>query len=142
MKMQMGFARAGDSVESKATVAKEVDTSPLLGVWVNSNPDSNGIARMVMSQSVGSLTLQVSAIGPDGLIDWGMADVSVFTSASSSRVGAGFACRYDFGFVETRLLGMILKGLIVLAELHSFKDDSERADYFVREYFALDHAKY
>jgi hypothetical protein len=139
MEMQMGFARVGEGVESEAAVATGVNTSGLVGVWVNSNPDSNGIARMVMSESGGNLTLQVCAIGPDGLIDWGMAEVSVFTSAPSSRVGAGFACGYDFGFAETRLLGMILKGLLVLAELHSFKDDSERVDYFVREYFALDH---
>jgi hypothetical protein len=139
MEMQMQLDRVRDSVEGKTTVAAEVDTSPLVGVWVNSNPNSNGIARMVMSESIGNLTLQVWGIGPDGLIDWGVADVSVFASAPSSSVGAGFACRYDFGFVETRLLGMILKGLLVLAELHSFKDDSGRADYFVREYFALDH---
>lgn len=135
----MQLDRVGDGLEDKATVAAEIDTSPLVGVWVNSNPNSNGIARMVMSESNGNLTLQVWGIGSDGLIDWGVAGVSVFTSASSSRVGAGFACRYDFGFVEARLLGMILKGLLVLAELHSFKDGSGRADYFVREYFALDH---
>lgn len=135
----MPFDRVRDDVENGAAIAPGVDTSALLGIWVNSNPDSNGIARMTMSESGGNLTLQVWAIGPDGLIDWGIEDVSVFTSASSSRVGAGFACQYDFGFVKTRLLGMILKGLLVLAELHIFKDDSGRADYFVREYFALDH---
>ena len=32
---------------------------------------------------------------------------------------------------------MIMKGLLVLAEFHSFKDNSNRAPYFVREYFAL-----
>jgi hypothetical protein len=37
---------------------------------------------------------------------------------------------------------MILKGLIVLAQIHRFKDDSKRADYFVREYFALEHGRY
>jgi len=71
-----------------------------------------------------------------------MADVTVFASGPSSRIGAGFACSYDFGFVETRLQAMILKGLIVLAELHSFKDASKRADYFVREYFASEHGLY
>ena len=119
-----------------------VDSFGLLGMWVNSNPDTNGIARMVMAESNGNLTLQVSAIGPDGLIDWGAADVTLLASSPSSRVAAGFTCRYDFGFVETLLQAMILKGLIVLAELHSFKDDSNRVDYFVREYFALDHGRY
>jgi len=138
----MRFAQARDCVEPDAATAGRVDTSALIGTWVNSNPDSNGIARMVMSESNGNLTLQVWAIGPDGLIDWGMADVTVFASGPSSRIGAGFTCSYDFGFVETRLQAMILKGLIVLAEFHSFKDASKRADYFVREYFASEHGLY
>lgn len=132
----MRFAQVRDCVEPDAATAGRVDASALIGTWVNSNPDSNGIARMVMSESNGNLTLQVWAIGPDGLIDWGMAGVTVFASGPSSRIGAGFTCSYDFGFVETRLQAMILKGLIVLAELHSFKDGSKRANYFVREYFA------
>ena len=63
-------------------------------------------------------------------------------SAPSSQVAAGFTCRYDFGFAEAALQAMILKGLIVLAQIHTFKDDSRRADYFVREYFALAHGRY
>jgi hypothetical protein len=37
---------------------------------------------------------------------------------------------------------MIMKGLLVLAQFHHFKDDSNRADYFVREYFSLIHGRY
>jgi hypothetical protein len=138
----MQFAQIRDRVETDGTGAAPIDLSALHGMWVNSNPDSSGIARMVISGTNGYLTLQVSAIGPDGLIDWGTADITILTSAPSSNVAAGFTCRYDFGFVEIRLQAMILKGLIVLAELHRFKDDSKRVDYFVREYFALDHGRY
>jgi len=95
-----------------------------------------------MSESLGNLSLQVYAIGPDRLINWGTAAVNVFASTPSSRVASGFTCVYDFGFVETRLQGMIMKGLLVLAQLHSFKDESRRADYFVREYFTLAHEQY
>jgi len=137
----MQFAQIRDRVETDR-VAAPIDLTALHGRWVNSNPDSSGIARMVMSGKNGGLALQVSAIGPDGLIDWGTVDVTILTSGPSSRVAAGFTCRYDFGFVEIRLQAMILKGLIVLAELHRFKDDSKRVDYFVREYFALDHGRY
>ena len=42
-----------------------------------------------------------------------------------------------FGFAETRLQAMVMKGLLVLSQFHGFKDDSGRADYFVREYYAL-----
>ena len=79
---------------------------------------------------------------PDDLIDWGSANVTVFASSASARVAAGFTCRYDFGFGETLLQGMILKGLVVLAQFHTFKDDSNRAPFFVREYYALDHGRF
>ncbi|MFN2533448.1 MAG: hypothetical protein ABR555_19370, partial [Pyrinomonadaceae bacterium] len=96
-------------------------------------PNTSGIARMVMSEVNGNLSVQVYAIGPDGLIDWGVAAVDVYGSTPSSHAGAGFSCLFDFGFAESRLQGMIMKGLLVLAELRTFKDSSKRTDYFVRE---------
>lgn len=134
------FAMIRDRVE--ATGARAIDVSGLSGVWLNSNPDSSGIARMIISENGDDLTLQVFALGPDGPIDWGTTPLEIFSSGPASTSAAGFTCSYDFGFVETRLQAMILKGLIVLAEIHRFKDGSNRADYFVREYFALDHGKY
>ena len=136
----MQFAQICDRVDAPA--AGEVNLSAFTGLWVNSNPETNGIARMLMSEAGGRLSVRVYAIGPDGLLDWGEAAAEVFSSSPSSRAGAGFTSLYDFGFAETRLQGMILKGLLVLAQFHSFKDDSGRADYFVREYFALQHGRY
>jgi hypothetical protein len=134
----MEFAQICDRVEINLTAAA-FDTSPVTGTWVNSNPDSKGIARLTITERQGKLSLRVYAIGPDGLLDWGSTDVEVFASSPALRAGAGFACMYDFGFAETQLQGMIMKGLLVLAQLHHFKDGSGRADYFVREYFALAH---
>jgi len=136
----MQFAQLSDRVSGGGT--SPLDLRALPGTWLNSNPDSTGIARIVISESGGNLSVQVVAIGPDRLIEWGTAPANVFTSSPSSQVAAGFTCRYEFGFAETRLQGMIMKGLLVLAQLHGFKDQSGRADYFVREYFALTHERY
>ena len=114
----------------------------LVGTWINSNLDTNSIARLNASETNGRLQLQVFAMGPDGLVDWGTAGAEVFASAPSSDRAAGFTCVYDFGFAETRLQGMIMKGLLVLAQFHLFKDDSGRADYFLREYFAVTHERF
>ena len=138
----MQFAQIRDRIETESGEAGSIDTSSLVGTWINSNPDTSGVARMVVTQSGGRLSIRVYAIGPDGLIDWGPADIEVFTATPSSRVAAGFTCLYDFGFAETELQAMILKGLVVLAQFHRFKDGSKRTDYFVREYFALDHGRY
>jgi len=132
------FVQLSDRVESSGS-STAMDTQALPGVWINSNPNTTGIARMVMSESDDGLSLQVFAVGPEGLIDWGSARVRVFAGLPTSRAGAGFTCNFDFGFAETELQGMIMKGLLVLAQFHRFKDNSNRADFFVREYFALEH---
>ena len=138
----MEFAQIFDLVEPDAGPAAPLDVSGLPGLWLNSNPHTNGIVHMVLSEADEKLSLQVFGLGPDGLIDWGVAEVKAYGSTPSSQVGAGFSCRFDFGFAESVLQGMIMKGLLVLAELRTFKDDSGRADYFVREYFALEHKRY
>jgi hypothetical protein len=137
----MEFAQISDRVE-KTPPAGPNDLSAFLGSWVNANPNTTGIARIEISESGDKLSFRAFAIGPEGLIDWGATPVAVFTSGPSSRVGAGLTCHYDFGFAETRLQGMIMKGLLVLTQFNRFKDDSQRAHYFVREYFALNHGRY
>ena len=135
----MNFAQICDRVE---TQAGEIDPKALVGTWINSNLDTNSIARINITNTDGQLQLQVFAIGPDGLIDWGTSDAHVFAAGPASHLGAGFTCRFDFGFAETRLQAMIMKGLLVLAQFHLFKDDSGRADYFLREYYALTHDRF
>lgn len=125
------FAHANDQIE--------IDPSALIGNWINSNPDTTSIARINIFESDGNLQLQVFAVGPDGMIDWGTANANVFAAGPESRTGAGFTCTFDFGFAEARLQAMIMKGLLVLAQFHLFKDDSKRAGYFLREYYAKTH---
>jgi len=132
----MQFAQICDLVAIDTASMEPIDLSSFPGTWINSNPETNGIARLLMSESDGNLSLQTLAVGPTGLIDWGRTGVDVFTSGPSSRLAAGFSSRYDFDFVEIRLQGMIMKGLLVLAQFHRFKDDSRRADHFAREYYA------
>jgi hypothetical protein len=138
----MQFAQIYDRVEIDSGSVGPIDLSAFPGTWINSNPDTSGIARILISESAGKLSLQTYAISPEGLSDWGTTEAAMFTVGPSSRLAAGFTCGYDFGFAETRLQGMIMKGLLVLAQFHTFKDNSGRADYFGREYFAVVHGRY
>ena len=119
-----------------------MELGALLGTWINSNPDTHSVAVVKATDSDGKLKLQVSAVGPDRFVDWGVADAQVFAATPDSHVGAGFTCRYEFDHGETRLQGMIMKGLLVLAQFHLFKDDSDRESYFLREYFAATHDRF
>jgi hypothetical protein len=118
-----------------------VELSALVGTWINSNPDTHSVALVNASGSGDKLTVRVSAVGPDGLIDWGSVAADVFAATPESHAGAGFTCRYVFDHGETRLQGMIMKGLLVLAQFHLFNDD-EREPYFLREYFAATHDRF
>jgi hypothetical protein len=131
------FAQLSDLIKTDAI--NSIDPKALLGHWINSNPDTNSIARINITEANGKLQLQVFAVGPDGLIDWGRAPAEVFAPNPASSTGAGFTCTYDFGFAEARFQAMIMKGLLVLAQFHTFKDDSKRASYFLREYYSMTH---
>lgn len=119
-----------------------MELGALLGTWINSNPDTNSVAMVKATDADGNLKLQVSVVSPDGFIDWGVANAQVFAATPESHVGAGFTCRYEFSYGETRLQGMIMKGLLVLAQFHLFNDDSDRESYFLREYFAATHDRF
>jgi len=131
------YAQLSDHIEIDPIT--HIDHKALLGHWINSNPDTISIARINITEANGKLQLQVFAVGPDGLIDWGIAIAEVFAPNPASSTGAGFTCTYDFGFAEARFQAMIMKGLLVLAQFHTFKDDSHRASYFMREYYAMTH---
>jgi hypothetical protein len=118
-----------------------VELSALVGTWINSNPDTHSVALVNASDSGDKLTVRVAAVGPDGLIDWGSINADVFAATPESHAGAGFTCHYVFDHGETRLQGMIMKGLLVLAQFHLFNDDA-REPYFLREYFAATHDRF
>src|SRR6185503_1468290 len=101
----MQFAQLSDQVEAQRG---EIDRAALVGTWINSNLDTNSIARINISDADGKLQLQVFAMGPDGLIDWGTSDAQVFAGGPSSHAGVGFTCSFDFGFAEARLQAMIM----------------------------------
>jgi len=137
--MKMQFAQICDLVETEPIRERDIDRGALVGNWINSNPDTSSITRVNVFEADGKLQLQAFAVGPDGPIDWGTTTASAFAAGPASRAGAGFAATFDLGFAGVRLQAMIMKGLLVLAQFHLLKDDSGRASYFMREYYAKTH---
>lgn len=137
--MKMQFAQICDLVETGPIRERDIDRRALIGNWINSNPDTSSITRVNIFEAEGKLQLRVFAVGPEGPTDWGTTTANVFAGGPASSAGAGFAATFQFGISETRLQAMIMKGLLVLAQFHLFKDDSNRASYFLREYYAKTH---
>jgi hypothetical protein len=113
-----------------------IDIVPFLGTWVNTNTKSKGISRVVVGRAGDGLTVDVFGACDGSPRDWGEVKVDfVYAKSAGSQEPMAFSARYDFGFMETRLEANLSLGLLVIAGLNKFKDDSGRSSYFSREFF-------
>lgn len=114
----------------------EMETSAMVRSWTNTNPATRGIAELQITCSRGKHWINVRGNANGSLSDWGEVEIeTIYTENRASTRGMAFVAKYDFGFVETLLEGNVNCGLLVLAAFHTFRDGSNRADYFSREFF-------
>jgi hypothetical protein len=134
------FVRADEQVESAGPGPFEIDPSPLMGCWINTNTDTPGIAKVIISPWDPDVSISVfSASGPTPR-EWGDANVEVlYSTGVHSLAATAFVARYDFDFMDIRLEANLSLGLLVIATFNTFKDDSGRSNYFAREFFYRSH---
>jgi hypothetical protein len=113
----------------------------LLGTWVNTNPGTRGIAKLVVSQQDRSLFLRIFGFQSPSLIDWGLTPIeAVYARDVNSGEPMAFEARYDMDFMEVQVQANFSLGLLVLACFNTFKDQSGRENYFSREFFCRESA--
>jgi len=132
------YVKAEDRVETSAIAgnghALHLDRLP--GVWLNTNDASRGIVKVIVEARGSQLVVRAFGAGNPEAYDWGEVEADyIYANSISSRVAAGFSAWYRFGFSETHLQANWNQGLLVLASLTTFKDNSQRSNYFSREFF-------
>ena len=130
------YVRAEDQLGAGSAAPAEIDPTPLLGEWINTNTATRGIEKVIITRRGDDVFIRVVGAWSPSPLDWGeaRADVLYSTGVQSSDVMA-FSAVYDFGFLETRLEGNLSLGLLVIANLNTFRDGSVRSNYFSREFF-------
>lgn len=109
----------------------------LLGRWLNTNPETKGIAECVIERSEDRYTVSIRGVGERGLIAWPIVTAATLANLeeeAGQRTGA-LAADFDFGFMRAETHIRINKGVLVVVLFNTFKDDSGRADYLNREFF-------
>jgi hypothetical protein len=136
------YVRADEQVESAGPGPFEIDPSPLMGCWINTNTDTPGIAKVIISRRDPDVSIRVfSASGPTPR-EWQEANVEALYSTGVQALPAtAFVTTYDFDYMETRLEANLSLGLLVIASFNTFKDRSGRSNYFAREFFYRDEAR-
>ena len=120
--------------DGKQLVEGEPDLSPLLGDWVNSNPETDYISKITVAGRNSRLVVHVYGAHSPELIDWGEAEATAYVIGGTSE-GVGFHARYSFGEIETYLAANQKLGILVIQSYTSFKDASGRMNHFSREFF-------
>lgn len=120
--------------DSKQVVDASPDLSPLLGTWVNTNPNTDYISKLIVIRRSDRIFVHVYGSHTPTVIDWGEVEaVPYMTSGAVEAVG--FNARYDFGEIETLLASNQKLGILVIQSYTSFKDASGRMNHFAREFF-------
>jgi hypothetical protein len=140
----MQFAKAEDNVPFIAgdNVRTALSLDRLLGKWTNTNEATDEIRTMILKKNrQGKLTVHAAG-GHLGPADWGKIEADHFFALNiHSRDAAGFTACYQSGSRETRLQGNWNQGLLVVASFSTFKEDSDQANYFTREFYRREGAE-
>jgi hypothetical protein len=113
-----------------------LDLKPLLGTWDNTNPESEGIVKLIVSEGPAGLRVRVFGAGSPQPVDWGEVAVDkLFGDALAAMRAAAFTARFDRGFLGVHVQGNQNLGLLVVASFNRFQDGSGRSDFFAREFF-------
>jgi len=136
MNNSLAYSRKDDIKEVKhQNWGSEMEN--LLGVWCNTNSNTGHIAKVKISYENDHYYMHAYGAGvkENELIDWGKTKCDVFSSDINTKVVAGLLAECDFGFMETKMAALIKYGVLVIQTYNTFKDDSDRSNYFLREFF-------
>ena len=132
------YVKAEDHVEPSGTTnnGQTLQLDRLPGIWLNTNPASRGIVKVIVEARGNGLVVQAFGAGNATPLDWGPVEAEyIYASGLSSHTAAGFSAWYHFEFSDTHLQANWNQGLLVLASFTTFKDGSRRSNYFSREFF-------
>jgi hypothetical protein len=108
-----------------------LDLSALTGTWKNTNTASVGVARFDIAAAGDGLLISAHATE-----SWGTAAGHAYSADGfDARHALAFNATFDLGFASVRLQANIKAGVLVVAFLKRFNDDSGRSNVFTREFY-------
>lgn len=103
------------------------------GRWVNTNPDTTGIAAFEVATSP-TPTLRLIGAGGEETTDWGATEASLYTCVEEAGVpSSALFATYERGAQRTQIQLRMNKGIAPLMTWNDFSD--AQGSYFHREFF-------
>jgi hypothetical protein len=116
---------------------RTLQADKLIGRWLNTNPDTQGVAEIIIERAGESFFVGVLGVGEDGLIAWPRTEATALANLEeeAGQRALALAVDFDFGFMRAETYLRVNKGVLVIVAYYIFLDDSRRSNYVNREFF-------
>ena len=123
------------SLSDPATRTLQADK--LIGRWMNTNPETQGVAEIIIERADESFFVGVLGVGEGGLIAWPRTEATALANLEeeAGQRALALAVDFDFGFMRAETYLRVNKGVLVIVAYYIFLDDSRRSNYVNREFF-------
>ena len=116
---------------------RTLQADKLIGRWRNANPETQGVAEIIIERAGDSFFVGVLGVGEDGLISWPRTEATALANLEeeAGQRALALAVDFDFGFMRAETYLRVNKGVLVIVAYYIFLDDSRRSNYVNREFF-------
>ncbi len=116
---------------------RTLSAEKLAGRWVNTNPETQGIAECMIEQDGERFSVSAVGVGAEGPIDWPKTSAKALANLEeeAGQRAVALAAIFDFGFMSAETYIRVNKGVLVIVLFITFRDDSGRSNYVNREFY-------
>ncbi len=109
----------------------------LIGRWLNTNPETQGVAEIIIERADERFFVSVRGVGENGLIAWPRTEATPLANLEeeAGQRALALAADFDFGFMRAETYLRVNKGTLVIVAYYIFLDGSRRSNYVNREFF-------
>jgi hypothetical protein len=118
-------------------VTRTLHADKLIGRWLNTDPETQGVAEIIIERADESFFVRVLGVGEDKLIAWPRTEATALANLEeeAGQRALALAVDFDFGFMRAETYLRVNKGVLVIVAYYIFLDDSRRSNYVNREFF-------
>jgi len=119
------------------TAARTLNADKLTGRWVNTNPETQGIAEIVIEQDGERFSVSAVGVGANGPVEWPNVEAKVLANLEeeAGQRAVALAAVFDFDFMRAETYFRVNKGVLVIVLYNTFRDGSGRSNYVNREFY-------
>jgi hypothetical protein len=116
---------------------RTLNADKLTGRWVNTSPDTGGVAEIVIEQDGDRFFVSVMGAGEGRAIAWPRTEATPLANLEeeAGQKALALAVDFEFGFMRAETYLRVNKGVLVIVAYYIFLDGSPRSNYVNREFF-------